>query len=484
MTTSVPERPRTFFGHPIGLSTLFFTEMWERFSYYGIRALLILYMTAAAPVGLGLDVPTAGAIYGLFTACAYLFALPGGWMGDRFLGQQRAVWVGGLLISVGNFGMMAPSLGLFALSLLLVAIGTGLLKTNATSTVGALYDAGDIRRDAGFSIYYFGINLGAGIAPLICGYVGQVVNFRYAFGLAGLFMIAGLIQFQITARRALGSIGRDPVTPASPADRKLLIFGSLGLAVIVAAIGVLQIPVSTVSDVFALLLGVTSIGTFAALLMSKGFTAIERRRIMAVAVLFLASVLFWSIFEQAGSTLNLFADRLTDNRLFGWEFPSSWFQSVNSAWLYLLTPVFIWLWLKLGKHDPSAIFKSALGLFGAAGGFFVMVFAALAAGDGGKVSPLWLLACYFLHTVGELCLSPVGLSAMTKLAPVRIGGFMMGLWFLSIAVGNYLGGRLGAFYESFPLPQLFGYVGAVGAVIGLLILAVSKPVTRLMGGVK
>lgn len=483
MTTAAP-RERTFFGHPIGLSTLFFTEMWERFSYYGIRALLILYMTAAKPAGLGLDVPTAGAIYGLFTGCAYIFALPGGWLGDRFLGQHKSVWIGGLLIALGNFGMMVPSLGAFVLALLFISLGTGLLKTNATATVGALYQQGDPKRDAGFSIYYFGVNLGAGIAPLICGYVGQQIDFRYAFGLAGLCMILGVIQFQLTVARNLGPIGRDPVSPATPQDRRILQIALGTLFAVVAAIAILEVPIATVSDGFAILLLLTSAGAFGGLLLNKSFTAAERGRIMVVGVLFIASALFWSIFEQAGSTLNLFADRSTDNRLFGLPFPSSWFQSVNSICLYALTPFFVWLWVRLGDRDPSPVSKFSVGLFGAGGGFLVMLFAAMAAGDAGKVSPLWLFGCYLLHTIGELCLSPVGLSAMTKLAPARIGGFMMGVWFLSIAVGNFMGGRLGALYESFPLTQLFGYVGGTGILIGLILLAISKPVTKLMGGIK
>lgn len=482
--TTAAARPRTFFGHPVGLSTLFFTEMWERFSYYGIRALLILYMTAAKPAGLGLDVPTAGAVYGLFTGCAYIFALPGGWLGDRFLGQQKSVWLGGLLIALGNFGMMVPSLGTFVLALLLISIGTGLLKTNATSTVGSLYEQGDSRRDAGFSIYYFGVNLGAGIAPLICGYVGQQYDFRYGFGLAGLGMILGIIQFQLTVKRNLGMVGRDPVAPATAQDRRILGVAIASLAAVVAAVALLQIPIATVSDGFALLLFLTSAGAFGGLLLNKGFTAAERGRIMVVGVLFIASALFWSIFEQAGSTLNLFADRSTDNRLFGLPFPSSWFQSVNSICLYALTPFFVWLWIRLGDRDPSPVAKFSVGLFGAGGGFMLMVLAATAAGATGKVSPMWLVGCYLLHTIGELCLSPVGLSAMTKLAPPRIGGFMMGVWFLSIACGNFMGGRLGALYEALPLTQLFGYVGATGIVIGVILLAISRPVTKLMGGVK
>jgi len=480
----MPGNDTAFFGHPRGLSTLFFTEMWERFSYYGIRAILILYMTASvADHGMGLDVATAGALYGLFTSCVYVFSLPAGWISDRFLGQQRSVVIGGLLIAAGNFGLMVPGMGVFVLSLLTIAGGTGFLKTNCTTAVGALYRQNDVRRDAGFSLYYVGINIGAGAAPLIVGYIGQRIEYRYGFGVAGVFMLAGLTQFIIT-RGFLGGVGKVPAVVNNPSDKKILTIGVAVLLVAVVALFALQVPVGAVADGFSVLLLVAVVITFVGLLASKDFTPVEKKRIQTVLVLFLASALFWSIFEQAGSTLNLFADRSTDNRIFGLEFPSSYFQSLNSIYIYALAPLLAWLWIKLGDRDLSIPTKFSIGLFGAGGGFMVMMFAAIAASGGGKVSPAWLAACYFIHTIGELCLSPVGLSAMTKLAPERIAGFMMGVWFLSISAGNFLGGRLSSFYESLPLPSLFGYVGGFGIAVGLVLLAISRPITRLMGGVK
>ena len=482
-THTIPREDTSFFGHPRGLATLFFTEMWERFSYYGIRALLILYMTAGvAQHGLALDVPTAGAIYGLFTACAYLFSLPAGWIADRFLGQQRSVVLGGLMIAAGNFGMSLPAFGTFLISLLSIAIGTGFLKTSCTTTVGFLYRQGDVRRDAGFSLYYVGINVGAGIAPLICGYVGQRINYRWAFVLAGVTMLAGLTQYVLT-RRYLGDAGQHPAAEAGSADHRKLAYGILALLGAVAIVALLRISIQRVADGFALLLVAAVVVTFAGLLLSKSFTTQEKRRIQVVLVLFLASALFFSIFEQAGSTLNLFADRNTDNHVLGISYPSSYFQSLNSIFIYLLAPVFAWLWIRLGDRDLSVITKFSIGLFGAGGGFIVMMFAAVAARFG-LVSPMWLTVCYLLHTIGELCLSPVGLSAMTKLAPPRIAGMTMGVFFLSISVGNFMGGRLASFYEAMPLTTLFGYVGAFGIAVGVIMLAVSRPVTRLMGGVK
>ncbi len=480
----MPGNDTAFFGHPRGLSTLFFTEMWERFSYYGIRAILILYMTATvADHGMGMDVATAGALYGLFTSCVYVFSLPAGWIADRFLGQQRSVVIGGLLIAAGNFGLMTPGMGVFVLSLLTIAVGTGFLKTSCTTAVGALYRENDVRRDAGFSLYYVGINIGAGAAPLIVGYIGQRIQYRYGFGVSGAFMLAGLAQFAFT-RGFLGNVGKVPAVINNPSDRKLLTAGVVVLLVALAALFALQIPIGAVADGFGVLLLVAIVVTFAGLLLSKTFSPVERKRIQTVLVLFLASALFWSIFEQAGSTLNLFADRSTNNQVFGITFPSSYFQSLNSIYIYALAPLLAWLWIKLGDRDLSIPAKFSIGLFGAGGGFLVMMFAALAAAGGVKVSPGWLAVCYLIHTVGELCLSPVGLSAMTKLAPARIAGFMMGVWFLSISAGNFLGGRLSSLYESLPLPKLFGYVGGFGIAVGLLLLLISRPITRLMGGVK
>ncbi|MBY0502428.1 MAG: peptide MFS transporter [Bryobacteraceae bacterium] len=476
----VTSSDRSFFGHPRGLATLFFTEMWERFSYYGMRAILILYLTSKVDVGgLNLDVVTAGAIYGIFTSCAYLTGMSGGWVADRFLGQRKGVLLGGALIAAGNFGMMVRGLAATVIALTLIAFGTGFLKTNCTTMVGALYREGDVRRDAGFSIYYMGINIGAMVAPLICGYLGQTIHYRWAFLCAGLFMLAGLLQFSLTSRH-LGDSGLKPHVPPTKQDWGILQWAGIGLAVVIAGIAVLRPSIAAFADAFGLILLLTAITTFTGLIFFGGFSTAEKRRIQLIFVLFCASTLFWSSFEQAGSTLNLFADRSTDNRFLGLAFPSSFYQALNSLFLLFMAPGFAWLWVKLGDRDPSLPTKFSWGLLGVAAGFVVMALAATAAGPTGKVGPEWLTLCYFLHSAGELCLSPVGLSAMTKLAPARIGGFMMGVWFLSIAMGNFIGGRVSSFYEAFPLPQLFGLVAAFGAVFGLILLVIAKPVARLM----
>jgi POT family proton-dependent oligopeptide transporter len=502
--TSAPEaRDTSFFGHPRGLSTLFFTEMWERFSYYGMRALLILFMTAPlATGGLGFDTAKAGAIYGTYVALAYLTALPGGWIADRFLGQRRSTLYGGVVIMLGHISLAIPGMVTFYLGLLLVVIGTGLLKPNVSTMVGALYSQDDERRDAGFSMFYMGINLGAFTAPLVCGWLAQSEQFRgilasfgvspasswhWGFAMAAVGMFFGLVQY-LSGWKYLGEAGMYPVKPESPAaharERRLL---TVGVAVVGAVLALLAAGAATgrvtaegVANGLGVFLLVTTVGFFVWLFTVAKWTREERKRLLVVLVLFLAASVFWSVFEQAGSTLNLFADRNTRTEALGYDFPPSWFQSLNSLFLIILAPVFAWIWLKLGKRDPSSPAKFTLGLIFVAAGFAILVFAAKQAEQGVMVSPLWLTATYLLHTIGELCLSPVGLSAMTRLAPARIAGLTMGVWFLATSVGNYLGGRVGGFYESFSLPGLFGAVTlfALGAALVLALLI--RPIRRML----
>ncbi len=480
-----------FFGHPRGLATLFFTELWERFSYYGIRALLILFMTASASTGgLGFDVPKASAIYGLFTSMVFLLSLPGGWIADRFLGQRRAVLYGGILIAAGNALLAMPGMTAFYAGLAVIVAGTGLLKPNVSTLVGQLYQAGDSRRDAGFSIYYMGINLGAFFAPLACGYLGQNVNWHLGFVLAAVGMVLGLVQYTAGARH-LGDAGLHPVPPASPADaasQRLWLhigLGATAAAIVVALLadsaGVVHLTAGGLSDVLGGLLFVTVAAFFAWALFAGQFSPEERKRMIVVAILFAASCLFWSVFEQAGSTLNLFAQRNTENRVLGWSFPASWLQSLNALFIITLAPVFAWLWIRMGAREPSSTAKFVLGLLCAGGGFLLLVWPAAATVGGSKVSPLWLAGVYLLHTIGELCLSPVGLSAMTRLAPARFAGLLMGVWFVSISVGNYLGGRISAFYEALPLETIFGVVGGFGIAAAVILAFLVKPAERLTG---
>jgi POT family proton-dependent oligopeptide transporter len=440
---------RGFYGHPRGLSTLFFTEMWERFSYYGMRAFLILYMTApAAAGGLGFADADAASIYGTYTGSVWGAAILGGIAADRYLGQYRSVLIGGIIIALGHFTLAFPPLPFFYTGLALIVIGTGLLKPNVSTLVGSLYAPGDSRRDAGFSIFYMGINLGAFIGPLVAGYLAQRVDWHLGFAAAGVGMAFGLTQYVLGRRRLQPALERLATQP-KPA----------------AAVAVS--PESSGSSGWS-------------------FTPTEWKRIGAIVVFFLVAILFWGAYEQAGSTLNLFADRYTRLELGGFSFPSSWFQSVQPIFVILLAPVFAWIWTTLGPREPSISGKFALGLLFMGLSFLVLVPAgAMAqAGEGTRVSPWWLIAAYGISELGELCLSPVGLSAVTKLSPARIVGLMMGVWFLSNAFGNKLAGWAASFFSTMPLETLFGVVAAILVAASLVMFALVIPLRRLMGDVK
>jgi POT family proton-dependent oligopeptide transporter len=487
------EHDTSFFGHPRGLSTLFFTEMWERFSYYGMRALLILFMTAPlAEGGLGFDTAVAGAVYGLYTSMVYLTTLPGGWVADRLIGQRNAVFYGGVLIACGHFSMAFPTLATFYLGLVLIVIGTGLLKGNVSVIVGQLYAPTDIRRDAGFSMFYMGINLGAFIAPLICGYLGQNINWHYGFAAAGIGMVIGLIQYSLGSKY-LGDAGLHPAGAGSRDEFEqlkrrtivlsLIVLGALAAFGAATYTGALNISPIQIADAAGYMLLICTLAFFAWLYLGGDWTPVERKRLYVIGVFFLAAALFWSLFEQAGSTLNLFADRDTRTVFLGFSYPSSWFQSVNSFFVWSLAPVFAWMWLRLGDRQPSTPVKFSLGLILVGAGFAVLIAGARLAQGGAQVSPMWLIVVYLLHTAGELCLSPVGLSAMTKLAPARIGGLMMGVWFLATSVGNFIAGRLAGFYEAMPLPTLFTNIALFGIIAGVLLLVFSPVIKKQMGGV-
>jgi POT family proton-dependent oligopeptide transporter len=424
----------------------------------------------------------------------YMATMPGGWIADRLIGQRRAVLYGGIFIACGHFAMAFPSLATFYIGLLLIVIGTGLLKGNVSVIVGRLYGPQDSRRDAGFSIFYMGINLGAFIAPLICGYLGQRVSWHAGFASAGIGMVIGVIQYVLGARY-LGEAGLRAATAGNPsalaAARRQARIGSVVIAAAALIVGggaytgILPITATQIADGAGYLLLVLCVGFFGWLFFGGDWTPEERNRLYVIAVFFLAAALFWSLFEQAGSTLNLFADRDTRTTIFGWSYPSSWFQSMNSLFVWAFAPVFAWLWLALGRRgtEPSTPVKFALGLILVGAGFGVLVVAARLAQSGVQVSPMWLMVVYLLHTFGELCLSPVGLSAMTRLAPARIAGLMMGVWFLATSVGNFIAGRLAGFYESMPLPTLFTNVALFGIVAGLLLLPFARPIKRMTGEV-
>ena len=489
----------SFFGHPGGLRVLFFTEFWERFSYYGMRALLILFMTAPlAAGGLGLETAEAGMIYGAYTALVYLFALPGGWVADRYLGPRRATLCGGVAIMCGHICLAVSGLTTFYAGLALIIVGTGLLKPNISLMVGQLYTPEDQRRDAGFALYYLGINLGAFFAPLVTGFLAQSEAFKFMLAAAGIRpesswhfgfaaaavgMALGLVQY-LRGGIVLGVVGMQPASihRVRPSAGRSKLYASVGLAAIVAvalvyAAGV-EFTVAGLARGLGYLLLIVTLLFFVGLFTLATWTAQERRQLIAVAVVFVAATVFWSLFEQAGSTLNLFAQRSTDNSVLGVAFPSSWWQSLNSLYIILLSPLVVWLWMKLGPRDPSSPAKFTLGLLFAAAGFGVLAVAAHYAADGARVSPAWLALVYLLHTLGELCLSPTGLSAMTRLAPARIAGLMMGAWFLATSLGNYLGGIAASLYEALALPQLFGIITLIALAAAGLLAMLIRPLAR------
>jgi POT family proton-dependent oligopeptide transporter len=495
-TPPISAADTSFFGHPRGLATLFFTEMWERFSYYGMRAILIFFLTSEVTRGgLGFSDSKAGAIYGLYTAMVYLLCLGGGWVADRITGQRRAVLVGAILIAAGQFSLVVPGTTFFYFGLVLLMMGTGLLKGNVSTIVGQLYPQGDPRRDSGFSLFYMGINLGALLAPLICGYVGERISWRLGFGVAGIGMLLGSIQY-VLGGRYLGSAGLNPATTGDPdRDRRqkrnavLAVGGGLAVFVVLAllgAVGVIEFTPTMISNGVGWLLLAISAVVFAWLIFSRGWSPEERKRSVAILVLFVAAATFWGAYEQAGSSLSLFAERSTNRVLFGQAFPASWYQFVPAFFVITLAPVFAWVWLALARRrtEPSSPAKFSLGLLFAALSFALLVPASRMAAGGRLAGPGWLLTTYFLLTVGELCLSPVGLSAMTKLAPARAAGFMMGIWFVSTSIGDWLAGKAASLYSSMPLPQLFGTVAAFSFAAAVVLALLIKPTVKLMSGVR
>jgi len=605
-----------FFGHPRGLATLFFTELWERFSYYGLRALLVLFMTAPAGAaatnpGLGFGTEKATAIYGLYTAFVYLLALPGGWVADNIWGQRRSVFVGGCIIAAGHFAMAMPALGLpdvsfFYLGLVLIVIGTGLLKPNISTMVGDLYPEGGARRDAGFSVFYMGINFGAILGPTLCGFLGEGYSWHWGFSLAGFGMLAGLISYKLGAAN-LGKAGLLEADDEEAVQRKSRNF-YLTTAAVAAAIvtfgflatsGAISVTLTQVAEAVGVGIIIVTVLFFAYLTMGAtgavsltaffgaasvvtaqfgygaafasqigvGITvlafilisiarvaapqvevSLKKKRLLVIFWLFLLSALFWSGFEQAGSSLNLFARDLTARgfgpfalsqmmtlvltvlvigtpaayigyRMFqrenlwwvgkagvsllgallvgflgyvgyqmaaGWTMPASILQNINPTFIVLLAPLFgsLWTWLANRDANPSIPVKFALGLFGLAAGFFVIAWGATQATAENPVGAQWLVVTYFLHTCGELCLSPVGLSSMTKLAPENRVGQMMGVWFVSTALGNLIAGLIAGQLEGLNPSGLFFTVAIIVGGGGVLALLAAPPVKRLMGDVE
>jgi POT family proton-dependent oligopeptide transporter len=491
-----------WFGHPRGLSTLFFTEMWERFSYYGMRALLVLFMTAplaAENPGFGFADGQATAIYGLYTFFVYVLSLPGGWVADNLWGGKKAVFVGGCIIALGHFTMAGPLVGLpdmptFFLGLIFVVIGTGLLKPNVSAIVGDLYPEGGARRDAGFSIFYMGINIGAILGPLLCGIVGEGYNWHWGFSLAGFGMLAGLIQYKVGERHLLGA-GRLDTSEApetvSKRERTFYLVAAAFAAVVVVvgflmATGSLGITLEQLAGSLGVIVVIITMAYFAYIIFAGGHTTDEKKRLGVIFWLFILAALFWSGFEQAGSSLNLFARDLTDREIFGTLVPASTLQLINPLFIVIFAPLFggLWVWLAKRHQNPSIPVKFGLGLLGLAGGFFVLSWGAANASIENPVAPTWLIVPYFLHTCGELCLSPVGLSSMTKLAPKNRVSQMMGIWFVAAALGNLFAGLMAGMIEDLPPSDLFWAVALLVGGGGIIALLASPFVKRLIGDIE
>jgi POT family proton-dependent oligopeptide transporter len=552
-------RINDFFGHPRGLSTLFFTELWERFSYYGMRALLVLFMTAEAigdNPGLGFDVGEAAAIYGIYTFFVYVLSLPGGWVADNIWGQKKAIFVGGCIIAAGHFSMAIPSTTFFFIGLALIVVGTGLLKPNVSSVVGDLYPEGGARRDAGFSIFYMGINLGAILGPLLCGVLGEGYNWHWGFSLAGIGMVFGLVSYKIGAKYLEGAGDLDEeITPGQLKKRSRLFYTiSSILAAGIVLFGFLQSSgaINVALEALAQNLGIVAVVItllfFVYIIFFGGHNKEEQKKLGVIFWLFILAALFWSGFEQAGSSLNLFAADLTDrsagpnsflggagsaimtailaipvvffayrtikredlwsvakiavvvsgvavlaffawvfnNIGEGWIIPASTLQLINPTFIVILAPVFgmLWTWLASRNANPSIPMKFGLGLLGLSAGFFVLAWGSANASATNLVSPAWLIVTYFLHTVGELCLSPVGLSSMTKLAPKSRVSQMMGIWFVATALGNLIAGLVAGQLESLAPSGLFQTVAMIIGGGGIVALLAARPVRKLMGDVE
>ncbi len=486
---SVPQKG--FFGHPKGLFTLFFTEFWERFSYYGMRAILVFYMYyEVSEGGLGLEQSSALAIMSIYGSLVYMSGVIGGWLADRIFGTSKAVFYGGIFIMFGHIALSFPgSLSMFFVSMVLIVVGTGLLKPNVSTVVGEMYNEKDTRRDAAFSIFYMGINLGAFLAPLIAGSLADNYGFHWGFAAAAVGMFLGLVVFVLTKKKNLGLAGTYVPNPLKPAEKKKYSKIVALVVIILAIILGATIPTGLFTlDLFIALVGFFGIVTptvyFIGMYRSPKTTATERSRIIAYIPLFIAAVMFWAIQEQGSTILAAYADKRTQLNFMGIDISPAWFQSLNPLFIILLAPVFAWLWVKLGDRQPSIPKKFSFGLVFAGLSFLVILLPAYFGGENSLVSPLWLVLSYFIVVLGELCLSPVGLSATTKLAPDAFSAQTMSLWFLASAAAQAINAQIVRFYTPETEMLYFGSIGGIAILLGISLFLLSPKIQGLMKGVK
>ncbi|MFC8793954.1 peptide MFS transporter [Streptomyces cinereoruber] len=497
-STGIPEYEKTFLGHPRGLATLFMTEMWERFSYYGMRALLVLYLvsggvdaaTGSQGGGLAMTAATATAIYSVYVSMVYLMAMPGGWFGDRVWGARKTVAIAASVIMLGHVALAVPGQAMFFVGLALVAVGSGLLKANISTMVGHLYkDADDPRRDGGFTLFYVGINLGAFFAPLVIGTVGEKVNWHLGFALAAVGMGLGLAVFLAFAK-TLNPKSSEVPNPLSPEERKAVLTKAVVVVAVAAvfygtvvALGMYTLNWAMVPITLAGL--IIPVAVLARIKRDKDLSSGEQSRVTGYIWFFVAAAIFWMIYDQGGSTLSLFADDKTASTIFGFGFPATWYQSLNPLFVMALAPVFAWLWLWLARknQEPNTIVKFAMGLVLVGASFFVFIVPMNMAGDGTKVSPMWLVTIYMIQTIGELCLSPVGLSVTTKMAPQKYASQMMGVWFLAVTAGDCTTGLLSIAGVDLNGTGIIAMEAALAVLAGFAIWMYRKKVQNLMGDV-
>ena len=475
-------------NHPEGLKTLFFTEMWERMSYYGMRGILVLFMTASITEG-GLEINpvSASAIYGIYASCVYLVTLPGGWIADRLIGQQKSILYGGIIIMIGHFILAIPNLNTFYLGLLFVVLGTGLLKPNISAIVGSLYKDNDQRKEAGFTIFYMAINIGSILGFFICGYLGENIGWHYGFAAAGLGMAFGLGQFIIT-REKLGNVGISPQVILTNKIKKrdyLVVTFSLVSILSIFVLGILDIwsfnPVP-LAGVITIIIALISLSYFLIIFIFGKLSNLEKRKMILIFILFIGAAFFWSGFDQGGSSFNIFAKEFTNRLIFGWEYPASWLQIVNPASVVILSPIMAYIWVFLGKRmlDPSLPFKFGLGLILMGVGFVIIALGAnTAINNESLASAKWLLLTYLFHTIGELVVSPIGLAAISTLSPKRFIGQMMGVWFLASSLGAIIAGLLSgqATTEGLKsMPDLFNNIAIGASLLGFLFIILAKPI--------
>ncbi|WP_308249515.1 peptide MFS transporter [Nocardioides jiangsuensis] len=482
-TAPEPQQQKTFFGQPRALANLFGVEMWERFSFYGMQGILLIYLYyPVADGGLGMDPATASGIVGAYGGLVYLSTILGAWLADRVLGSERTLFSSALMIMAGHVALaLLPGFTGVGAGLLLVGVGSGGLKANATSLVGSLYAEDDERRDAGFSLFYLGINLGALVGPLLTGLAQKELGFHYGFGLAAIGMAAGLVQYAV-GRKNLPAHANELQNPL-PAHRRTtaLALGLIAAAVLAALVWLGVLTAENLANVVIGATVVAAVAYFVVILSSRKISTVERRRVVAFIPMFVSSAAFWSLFQQQFTVVAQYADKRLDRTLFSWEMPVSWVQSINPVMIILLAGVFATMWTRLGPRQPSSPVKFALGTVTM--GVAFLLFIPMAGGGTNSAPLLGLVGILAVFTVAELLLSPVGLSLATKLAPAVFKTQMVALFFLSVALGSAMSGYLAQFYTAESETAYFGVVGAVAIVLGLVLAAFARPIRALMGGV-